>query len=262
MAVVQLRFLRGSFLDLHFCAGVCDDICTASLEALDLALQRFHFPSRFLLRSLQLADSALEQIIDNFQLTDSRAQSVVMRGQRVEILRRVEVVGSWGRERVVGQRHRVEDVLGRDVGVLVLRRSAAAAERGAWRYAAVLSLAVCLRVGQAAAHLRRMRQAMGCICLRSNLGVRDVWVRCWEAGAGLRVVLGTVGEIAVAVVFARCLRCLDAIARFDHVGLKRDRTRAAMEFEEEAAGVAEDGAGLIAAPEGCCRGCTVLADRL
>jgi hypothetical protein len=153
-------------------------------------------------------------------------------------------------------------MLGRDIGVLVLRRSAAAAERSAWRYAAVLSLAVCLRVVQAAAHLRRVRQAMGRVRLRSDVGVRDVWVRCWEAGAGLRVVLRTVGEIAVTVVFTRCLRCLDAIARLDHVGLERDGTRATVEFEEEAAGVAEDGAGLIAAPEGCRRGRAVLADRL
>jgi hypothetical protein len=100
------------------------------------------------------------------------------------------------------------------------------------------------------------------VCLCSDMSVRDVWVRCWEAGARLRVILGTIGEVAIAVVFARCLRCLDAIARFDHVGLERDGTRAAVEFEEEAAGVAEDGAGLIAAPEGCCRGRAVLADRL
>jgi hypothetical protein len=262
MAVVQLRFLRGSFVGLFFSIGVCDDLGAASLKTFDFALQCFHFLPRFLLRSFQLADPAFEQIVDHFQLADSRAQSVVVRGQRVEVLQRVEVVGSWGRKRVVGQSHRVEDVLRRNIGVLVLRWSTAAAERSARRYAAVLSLAVCLRVCQAAAHLRRVRQAMGCVCLGANVGVRDVWVRCWEARAGLGVVLGTVGEIAVAVVFARCLRCLDAIARFDHVGLERDRTRAAVEFEEEAAGVAEDGAGLIATPEGCCRGRAVLADRL
>ena len=45
----------------------------------------------------------------------------------------------------------------------------------------------------------------------SAMGVCDVGVCCWEAGAGLGVVLRAVGEIAIAVVLARCLRGLDAI---------------------------------------------------
>ena len=76
-----------------------------------------------------------------------------------------------------------------------------------------------------------------------------VGVRRWEAGAWLGVVLRAVGEIAIAILLARSLRGLDAIARLDHVGLERDGTRAAVQLEEEAAGVAEDGAGLIATPE-------------
>ncbi len=98
--------------------------------------------------------------------------------------------------------------------------------------------------------------------MRSAVGVRYVGVRRWEAWAWLRVVLRAVGEIAIAIVLARCLRGLDAIARLDHVGLERDGSWAAVEFEEEAAGVAEDGAGLVAAPEGCRGGCAVLANGL
>ena len=98
--------------------------------------------------------------------------------------------------------------------------------------------------------------------MRSDMGVRYVGVRRWEARPWLGVVLRAVGEIAIAIMLARCLRGLNAIARLDHVGLEGDGTRSAMEFEEEAAGVAEDGAGLVAAPEGCRGGCTVLANGL
>jgi len=81
------------------------------------------------------------------------------------------------------------------------------------------------------------------------LRVRNIGMRGGKARPGLGVSLRAVGGIAVAVVFARCLRGLDAVARLDHVGLERDGTRAAVQLEEEAAGVAEDGAGLIATPE-------------
>ena len=57
-------------------------------------------------------------------------------------------------------------------------------------------------------------------------------------------------------------RSLDAVPRFYDVGFERYRAWAAVEFEEEAAGVAEDGAGLVAAPEGGGGGAAVLADGL
>ena len=41
---------------------------------------------------------------------------------------------------------------------------------------------------------------------------------------------------------------LDAVAALDDVGLQRDGTRAAVQLQKEAAGVAEDGAGLVASP--------------
>jgi uncharacterized membrane protein YcjF (UPF0283 family) len=94
------------------------------------------------------------------------------------------------------------------------------------------------------------------------MGVCYVGMRRWEARPWLGVVLRAVGEIAIAIVLARCLRGLDAIARLYHVGLERDGSWAAVELEEEAAGVAEDGAGLVAAPERCRGGCAVLADGL
>lgn len=98
--------------------------------------------------------------------------------------------------------------------------------------------------------------------MRSDVGMRYVGVRRWEARPWLGVVLRTVGKITIAIVLARCLRGLDAIARLDHIGLERDGSWAAVKFEEEAAGIAEDGAGLIAAPERRGRGCAVLANGL
>ena len=98
--------------------------------------------------------------------------------------------------------------------------------------------------------------------MRSAMGVRYVGMRRWEARAGLGVVLRAIGEVAIAIVLAWCLRGLDAIARLYHVGLERDGSRAAVEFEEEATSVAEDGAGLVAAPERRRGGRAVLADGL
>jgi hypothetical protein len=55
---------------------------------------------------------------------------------------------------------------------------------------------------------------------------------------------------------------LDAVAALDDIGLERDGARAAVQLQEEAAGVAEDGARLIAAPEGRRARSAILADRL
>jgi hypothetical protein len=49
-----------------------------------------------------------------------------------------------------------------------------------------------------------------------------------KARTRLRVGLRAVGRVAIAVVFARCLGGLDAVARLDHVGLERDGTRTAV----------------------------------
>lgn len=114
-----------------------------------------------------------------------------------------------------------------------------------------MALSLC----HAVAHLGRER-------LRSHGRVGDIWVRGGEAWARSRVGGCGVGQIAIAVVFARCLRGLYAVSRLDHVGLEGNRARAAMQFEEEAAGIAEDGAGFVAAPERGRGGGTVLADGL
>lgn len=57
-------------------------------------------------------------------------------------------------------------------------------------------------------------------------------------------------------------RSLDTIATFDHVSLEAYGPRSAVKFEEQAAGITEDGAEFIPAPERCCRGAAVLADWL
>jgi len=54
-------------------------------------------------------------------------------------------------------------------------------------------------------------------------------------------------------------RTFDTIATFDHVSLETDRSRAAVQLEEEAAGVAENRADLIPPPQRCCRSLAVLA---
>ena len=41
---------------------------------------------------------------------------------------------------------------------------------------------------------------------------------------------------------------LDSVSALDNVGLERDGARAAVELEEQAAGVAQNRAGLVAAP--------------
>ena len=42
--------------------------------------------------------------------------------------------------------------------------------------------------------------------------------------------------------------CLDAVAALDDIGLEGDGAGAAVQLEEEAAGIAEDGAHLVASP--------------
>jgi len=60
--------------------------------------------------------------------------------------------------------------------------------------------------------------------LRSNMRVCYIGVRRWETWTWLGVILRAVGEITIAVVFARCLRGLHAVTRFDHIGLEGDRS--------------------------------------
>ena len=52
---------------------------------------------------------------------------------------------------------------------------------------------------------------------------------------------------------------LDAVAALDDIGLEGDGSWTAMQLQEQAAGVAEDGAGFIAAPERRGARCAVLA---
>lgn len=74
-------------------------------------------------------------------------------------------------------------------------------------------------------------------------------------------------EAPWAVVEAHLLlgalsRGLDAVPALDHIGLEAYRARTAVQLEEQAAGVAQDGANLIAAPERGGAGGAVLADGL
>lgn len=67
------------------------------------------------------------------------------------------------------------------------------------------------------------------MCLLVRLvRMRDVGMRGGKARTGLGVGLRTVCGVAIAIMFARCLRRLDTVARLDHVGLERDGTWAAV----------------------------------
>lgn len=55
---------------------------------------------------------------------------------------------------------------------------------------------------------------------------------------------------------------LDAIATFNHIGLQAYRARPPVQLQKQSAGVAKNGAQLVAAPQGSGRGTTVLADGL
>ena len=64
-------------------------------------------------------------------------------------------------------------------------------------------------------------------------------------------------------LFASARRArLDAIPTFDDIGLEGDGPRAAVQLQEKTAGIAQNGAGLIAAPEGRGARRAVLADGL
>lgn len=67
--------------------------------------------------------------------------------------------------------------------------------------------------------------------------------------------------IAVAISFARLAR-LDAVPAFDYVRFQGDWSWTAMQFEEEATGVTQNRAGLVAAPERCRRRGAVLTNGL
>lgn len=69
-----------------------------------------------------------------------------------------------------------------------------------------------------------------------------------------------------AICFASLLACtrpasLDAVPALDDIGFEGDGSWAAVQLQEEAAGVAQDRSRLIAAPKRCCARGAVLADR-
>lgn len=83
-------------------------------------------------------------------------------------------------------------------------------------------------------------------------------MRGWIA---LRHTRGMLQTSIAAVALSR-LGSLDPVATLNDVRFQADGSRLAVEFEEEAARVAQHGAGLIAAPERCGGGAAVLADGL
>lgn len=62
-----------------------------------------------------------------------------------------------------------------------------------------------------------------------------------------------------AYLLLLCLaRGLDPVATLDDIRLQADRTRRAVELEEQTTGIAQDGADLVPPPQRCRRGGTVL----
>ena len=140
MAFVDLLPLRRVAILLSFDNSVDSPLCAPPLQALDLALQSLEFPPRVLLRCLELVYSPAEQVVDYFQLVDTRTQQVVLRNHSIEALRCLKVMYSRRSEGVCWQGDSIEEVLRSDIRVLVLRRGVATAERGAGRSVPVVAL--------------------------------------------------------------------------------------------------------------------------
>lgn len=70
------------------------------------------------------------------------------------------------------------------------------------------------------------------------------------------------GEIRAYPLTSAWTAGLNAVATLDDISLERDRSRSAVQLQEEAAGIAENGARLIASPERRSACGAVLADRL
>lgn len=85
------------------------------------------------------------------------------------------------------------------------------------------------------------------LCLDVESCMCDVWVRSRKSWSGLRRILVWY-LLSIATLALLALGCLYAVATLDHVGLERDWSWTAMKLEEEAAGIAEYGAGLVASP--------------
>lgn len=64
------------------------------------------------------------------------------------------------------------------------------------------------------------------------------------------------------LLFGALTSGLDTIAALDNICFEAYRSRSPVEFEEQAAGIAEDGTEFISSPEGRSRGRAILADRL
>lgn len=92
----------------------------SSFQRLKFALQSFDFTPGFLLRRFQFANSPAEEIVDHLKLTDAGPQGIVLRDHRIVALWRFEMLRSWRSERFCGQRDCVEDMLRRNIRVLVM----------------------------------------------------------------------------------------------------------------------------------------------
>lgn len=142
------------------------------------------------------------------------------------------------------ERDAVEDVLWRNVGGVVAEAwSAGARQRRGGALRVTWSSLGRVVVDKGFRLLRKARRdrssvhaaAMIAVILSRSLGLLDV--------AGQRVI----GR--ACLLLGALTRSLDAVPALDHVRLEAYRARAAVQLEEQATGVAEDGTDLIASPE-------------
>lgn len=130
----------------------------------------------------------------------------------------------WRGEAVGRQRDVVEDMRWRNVRAVLLRGSAGTVERAPG-------------------------SGLDRVLLHSNMAVvRDVWMCRWVAASHARCL--QVLWLAAIDAFPTLPRPgrLDSISRLDYVGLEGNRSRSAVQFQEESAGIAKHGAGLVAPP--------------
>lgn len=83
----------------------------------------------------------------------------------------------------------------------------------------------------------------------------------WSSALRSRL-LETIGVEYALLLGSLCRTgTLNAVATLDNICLQAYRPRSAVEFEEQATGIAEHGANLVSSPEGSRRGSAVLARR-
>lgn len=233
----------------------------ALLRRLQLSPQRLLGGARLALARLELADAVAEEVVDELHLAHARLERRVLRGEAVVAQRGLEVRAVDRRRRARRGLAEAEAVLEDGVAAQRLLEHVLRGDVGGMR-----------KVGGPRARdgrLRAVREARrdlarGAAVLRESELAVGIRVGGGEAVDALNLVSQTSSAVAGdhAHLLASGPARLDAVAALDDIRLERDGARAAVQLQEQPAGVAQHGARLIAAPERRRARRAVLADRL